>query len=85
MRGHSATYARVLGDAPNGECSMYRAPGPPGTKGIPTYSNEYCGDGRRHLMIAVSVSENPADGFHLYAIKEANYRDWQRARARLRS
>ncbi len=31
---------------------------------------------RRNLMIAVSVSEDPADGFHLYAITESNVRDW---------
>lgn len=33
----------------------------------------------RLIAIAVSVSENPADGFHIYRTGENNYRDWPRA------
>jgi hypothetical protein len=59
----------IAGD--NGECIAYRDAS---DKEVRTKS--YCGSARRYVMLAVSVSENPADGFHLYAIKEANYRDW---------
>jgi hypothetical protein len=53
------------------ECSAYWDPSE-----IERYSFDYCNSARRYLMIAVSVSENPADGFHLCAVKESNYRDW---------
>lgn len=33
----------------------------------------------RLVAIAVSVSENPADGFHIYRTGENNYRDWPNA------
>ncbi len=59
---------------PEHKCAMYKAPG--GSKGINVFSSAYCNHARRYLLIAVSKSENPEDGFHLYAIKENNYRDW---------
>jgi len=33
----------------------------------------------RLVAIAISVSENPADGFHVYRTTENNYRDWPNA------
>ncbi len=58
-------------DGPRGTCSRYID-----ESGDSTPSSKYCDAARRHLLIAVSVSEDPADGFHIYAIKEPNYRDW---------
>ena len=72
---------KVIKDAPDGECSRFRIPGGDTDdngedEGKLIYSHEYCDKGRRYLLIAVSKSEDPKDGFHRYAIKEENYRDW---------
>ena len=66
-----------LDKAPDDECSRYIAPPAPGEEdGESVFSDQYCDKGRRNLIIGVSVSENPLDGFHLYGVKENNYRDW---------
>jgi len=38
--------------------------------------DRFCHLPRRYYMFAVSVSEDPRDGFHQYAMTESIYRDW---------
>ena len=45
-------------------------------KYTPLPSTSYCKHARRHQFFAISKTEDPRDGFYIYAIKKQNYADW---------
>lgn len=57
-----------------GTCGVYGAPG--GGQNLPFPSADHCGLARRHAVFAVSLTEDPRDGFHTWAVTQNNHQDW---------
>ncbi|MAA58607.1 MAG: hypothetical protein ABF318_00590 [Ketobacter sp.] len=43
---------------------------------VPLTSTSYCKLARRHQLFAISKTEDPRNGFYIYALKKQNYEDW---------
>jgi hypothetical protein len=63
-------------DNPGDHCGVYITKQDNDRSKLVWINNELCRLPRRHLLIAVSRSEDPQDGFDIYAITENNFRDW---------